>query len=500
MNGYAYQCVVTGTCSPAATSGCAILTVNTAIVITAQPAASTLCAGGNTSFTVGVTGTAPTYQWQVSTTGAGGPWSNVSNGGVYSGATSATLTLTGVTAGMTGYQYRVIINGAPPCGSVNSNPAVLTVDTAPAITTQPVAGTTICEGQNTSYSVTANGTALTYQWQVSTDGGANYTNLANGGVYSGVTTATLNITAATASMNSYRYRVIISGTCAPAVTSTAAILTVNTAITVTTAPAATTICATGTTSFSIVVAGTSPTYQWQVSTTGAGGPWTNITNGGVYSGATTSTLTLTGVTPGMNGYLYRVVVSGTAVCGSITSATAALTVSAQPTVSLTASPFTKLLPGRTTTITATVTPATGFTTVWTWSGGPISVTGNTYTVDVNHLGTYTVVATIGSCISVPATISILDSASNKLWIYPSPNDGRFTISYYAPGASNSNKTSQNITIYDSQGRMVVNKKYDVTQPYQLHHMDLRAFGGGVYYVVLSEANGNKIKTGEVVVR
>ena len=499
MSGNTYRCVVSGTCAPVANSGCGILTVNTPVTITAQPAASTICAGATTSFTVGVTGTTPTYQWQLSTAGAGGPWNNISNGGVYSGATTATLTLTGVTAGMTGYQYRVVVNGAPPGGTVTSNPAILTVNTAPAITAQPVAGTTICEGQNTAYSVGANGTALTYQWQVSTDGGTNFSNLANGGVYSGVTTATLNITAATVSMNSYQYRVVISGTCAPNATSSAAVLTVNTAITIVN-PAAAIICATGTTSFSVTAAGTSPTYQWQVSTAGAGGPWTNITNGGIYSGATTTTLTLTGVTAGMNGYLYRVVVNGTAVCGAVTSAAAALTVSAQPTVSLAAAPYTKLLPGKTTTITATVTPAAGFTTVWTWSGGPITVTGNTYTVDVNHLGTYTVVATIGSCISVPASITISDSASSKLWIYPSPNDGRFTISYYSPGASSSNKTSQNITIYDSQGRTVWNKKYDVTQPYQLHAIDMRASGAGVYYVVLREANGNAIKTGEVVIK
>ncbi len=499
MNGYGYRCVVNGTCTPAATSTCGLLTVNTPVTITSQPASSTICAGAQTSFTVGAAGTSPTYQWQESTNG-GGTWNNITNAGVYSGATTATLTLTGVTAGMSGYQYRAIVNGAPPGGSVTSNAATLTVNTSPAITTLPVAGTTICAGQNTAYSVTANGTALTYQWQLSTDGGTVYTNLSNAGVYSGVTTATLNITAATVAMNNYRYRVIISGTCTPAATSSAAVLTVNTAITIVNQPAAATICATGTTSFSVTAAGTSPTYQWQVSTTGAGGPWTNITNGGIYSGATTSTLTLTGVTPAMNGYLYRVVVNGTAACGAINSAAAALTISAQPTVTLSASPYTKLLPGKTTTITATVTPATGFTTVWTWSGGPITVTGNTYTVDVNHLGTYTVVATIGSCISVPATITILDSVSSKLFIYPSPNDGRFTISYYSPGASNSNKTTQKISIYASNGRLTFNKTYDVTQPYQLHQMDLRAFGSGVYYIVLTEANGNKIKTGEVVIR
>jgi hypothetical protein len=31
-------------------------------------------------------------------------------------------------------------------------------------------------------------------------------------------------------------------------------------------------------------------------------------------------------------------------------------------------------------------------------------------------------------------------------------------------------------------------------------MDLRKAGGGVYYIVLSLANGEKIKTGEVIIR
>ena len=500
INGFGYRCIVTGTCAPAATSNCALLTVNTPINITLQSVPTTVCAGATATFSIAATGTTPIYEWQESTNG-GIFWSIITNGGIYSGASTPILTLTGVTAGMNGYQYRNVVRGATGCGVLSSNASILTVNTAPGITTQPIAGSTICEGQNTAYSVSATGTALTYQWQVSTDGGTVYTNLANGGVYSGVTTATLNITAATAAINTYRYRVIISGTCTPAATSSAAVLTVNTAITITTAPAAATICATGTTSFSVTAAGTSPTYQWQLSTTGAGGPWTNITNGGIYSGATTSTLTLTGVTAAMNGYLYRAVVNGTAACGAVNSASAALTVSAQPTVSFSASPYTKLLPGKTTTITATVTPATGFTTVWTWSGGPINITGNAYTVDVNHLGTYTVVATIGSCISVPATITILDSVSSKLFIYPSPNDGRFTISYYSQGASTTNKTRQNIVIYDSEGRKVYeeNRDNNVTQAYQLFSIDMRHNGSGVYHVVLTEANGNKI-TGKVVVR
>jgi hypothetical protein len=300
-------------------------------------------------------------------------------------------------------------------------------------------------------------------------------------------------------MNGYRYRCVITGTCSPAATSGVAILTVNTPISITAAPVAATICATGTTSFSVTAAGTNPTYQWQESTNG-GTTWTNIVNAGIYSNANTPTLTITSVTAGMNGYLYRVVINGTAPCGAVNSTPVALNVSPQPSVTLTASPYTKLLPGLTTTITASVNPPTGFTTAWTWNGANLPVTGNSYLVDVNGLGTYSVIATIGSCISLPASITIGDSASNRLFIYPSPNDGRFTVSYYSPGSSLVNKTTQKITVYSRDGKTVYQHEYPVTQPYQLHNINLRNRANGLYYVILTEANGNTIGTGEVLVR
>ena len=509
MNGYAYRCVVSGTCAPVATSNCVLLTVNTAVTISTQPVNSTVCAGATTTFGVVAAGTTPAYQWQESTNG-GGTWNNVANGGVYGGAATNTLTLTGVTFGMNTYQYRCVVTGAAPCGVVNSGAGILTVNTAPAITTQPVASTTLCVGNNTTYSVVANGTALTYQWQLSTDGGTNYSNLANGGVYAGVTTASLTITGATAAMSTYKYRCVISGTCTPSATSSAGTLTVNTPITIV-SPAGATICATGTISFSVTVAGTIPPspYQWQESTTGALGPWNTITNGGIYSGATTTTLTLTGVTVGMSTYRYRIAVTGTAPCGVVNSTDALLTVSPRPVVILSASPYTRLRPGLAssnpnmvvTTITASVVPNAG-NIIWSWlkNGVAIPVTGNTTTVDLNNLGVYTVVATLGSCTSAAVSISIDDEANSTLFIYPSPNDGRFTIAYHSPGSSLTNPTKQHITIISSLGQIVLNDDYTVNQPYQLHQIVLSHHGAGVYYVVLREGNGNKVRTGKVVVR
>ncbi len=499
MNGTAYRCIITGTCAPAATSNCVTLTVNTPIAITSQPSNATLCAGLQTTFTVAATGTTPAYQWQESTNG-GGSWNNIVNGGVYSGATTATLTLTGVTAGMNNNQYRCVVNGAATCAASNSTAAILTVNTAPSITTQPAAATTLCVGNNVTYTVAANGTAPTYQWEISTTGaGGPWTPIVNGGVYSGATTASLTITGVTAGMSGSLYRCIISGTCAPAATSNNAALTVNTPVSITTQPVVTTnICATGSTSFTVAATGTSPTYQWQISTTGAGGPWTNINNGGVYGGATTTTLTLTGITAGMNGSQYRCVVTGAAPCGAVNSNAGVLNVTPQPVI--TAAPYTSLLAGWNTTLTVNVTPGPGLTFAWYLNGTQQPETGNTLVATVNRLGDYRVIVSSASGSCQSELLNIRDSASKKLFIYPVPNNGLFTVSYHVPGASVTNSTKQMITIYDSYGRRVLNKEYPVTQPYQLHQIDLRRNGGGVYYVVLREANGNKIKTGEVVVK
>jgi len=500
MNGYAYRVLVSGTCSPVATSGCGLLTVNTPVAVTSQPSAAIICAGSGTSFTVGASGTTPSYQWQVSTTGAGGPWTNVTNTGVYSGATTNTLTLTGVTAAMTGYLYRAVVSGATPCGSVNSADAALTVNTAPAITTQPTATTTLCAGNNVTYTVAANGTALGYTWEVSTAGaGGPWTPVTNTGVYSGATTNALTITGITTGMTGYLYRAIVSGTCTPAATSTPAAVTVNTPISISTQPAATTnICATGSTSFTVAAAGTTPSYQWQLSTTGAAGPWTNIVNGGVYGGATTNTLTLSAITAAMTGYQYRAVVSGAAPCTPVNSNIATLNVTPQPVVTATS---TSLLAGQRSTLRVNVTPATGLSFAW-YRDGVLVASGPTldsFVVTVNNLGSYKVIVTSGSGSCESGLTAITANPSNKLFIFPSPNNGRFQISYYTANAV-TNPTKQSISIYDAYGRLVLKNEYNVTQQYQLHQMDMRAYGAGVYFVVLREANGNKIKTGEVVVR
>src|SRR5439155_3366555 len=116
-------------------------------------------------------------------------------------------------------------------GTVPSNAATLTVNppaVAPSITSQP-SNQTVTAGQDAIFTVAANGTpSPTFQWQVSTDGGSNWNNLANDSTYSGVGTTTLTVTAAIIGQNGYRYRALATNTAGSA-SSSAAVLSVNAA-------------------------------------------------------------------------------------------------------------------------------------------------------------------------------------------------------------------------------------------------------------------------------
>ena len=76
----------------------------------------------------------------------------------------------------------------------------------------------------------------------------------------------------------------------------------------------------GTTYFTTAHSDTSATFQWQQNN-GAG--WTNLSDFGIYSGTTTDSLVLTGITTSLNGYGYRCVIDA---CTMDTTDVAFLTV------------------------------------------------------------------------------------------------------------------------------------------------------------------------------
>ena len=252
--------------------------------ITNQPASQTVCIGSNTTLSVAATGDGLTYQWRKGGT-------NLVDGGSISGATTSTLTITSAAAGDAG-SYDVVITGT--CATVvTSNAVTLSVFPPPTITLQPQ-NQIVCPATDATFSVTASESGLTYQWR---KGGVN---LVNGGNISGATSNTLTISAATAS-NIGTYDVLVTGNCTLA--STTATLSLYASPSITTQPVNKIACIGSTATFNVVASGDGLSYQWR-----KGG--IDLTNGGNISGATTNTLTITGVGAG-DGASYDVVVTGT---------------------------------------------------------------------------------------------------------------------------------------------------------------------------------------------
>jgi len=209
------------------------MTINAPPHITGQPQSQTNCAGSPATLTATATGTGLQYQWQVSTNG-GATFANVS-----STATNTSYTIAATTVAESGYQYHVIIDNAACSAITSAPPAVLTVHGLPTITSQP-ASLTKCAGSAATFSVTATGTGLTYQWQVSADGGVTFTNISDT-----ETNTSYTIAATTLAESGLKYQVIVSGACSPAQTSTPpAVLTVN-ALATASAGANQTICSSG---------------------------------------------------------------------------------------------------------------------------------------------------------------------------------------------------------------------------------------------------------------
>lgn len=185
-----YSCTITDD------KGCSVTKSGGVIsqpVFTAHPQDSTVCAGNNASFSMGIIGFASfNYQWQVNT---GSGFTNIANNVVYSGATTNTLLITGATAAMNGYQYRCL--AGTTCTSPTDT-ATLTV-TAPVIASATGSNPTGCTtndgsitlggvAASTAYTVgyTRNGTPVAVTTINSTAGGnivipnlsaGNYTNI-----------------------------------------------------------------------------------------------------------------------------------------------------------------------------------------------------------------------------------------------------------------------------------------------------------------------------------
>ncbi len=368
-----YDVVVTGACGTV-TSSAVVLTVNIVTTITAQPTAQAVCENSAAGFSVTATGTGLSYQWR-------------KNGTDISGATGSSYAIASTTQADAG-NYDVVVTGS--CGSVTSTSVALTVNAATAITVQPLAQSA-CAGGTATFNVTATGTGtLTYQWRK------------NGADINGATANSLTI-ANVAAADAASYDVVVTGSCG-SVTSSAVALTLSTPVSITTQPAAQTVCDGSTATFTVVAAGSGLTYQWRKAGTDI-------------SGATASSLVIANASASDAGN-YDVVVTGS--CGTVTSATVALTIN--PVTTITAQPVAQTV-CNSGSATFSVT-ATGSALTYQWRKGGVNISGATSAnllispVLATDAATYDVIVT-GNCGTVTsAAVTLTVNASTVITAQP----------------------------------------------------------------------------------
>ncbi len=278
-----------------------------------------------------------------------------------------------------------------------TNKTNVTIATLPSITTQPI-GTTVCEGTAVGFTVTTNGTGITYQWKK------------NGITLSGEVSSNYSIPSPNTA-NAGTYTVVVSGACGAPVTSSGAILNINKAPEITVDLASNeTKCQAENITF-IVNAGatTSPVYQWRK-------------DGNNISGETSAGYTISNIAAAHAGN-YDVVISSGVACGlPKTSIVSALSVSPLPLIS--ASPQ-SICDGQTTNI-AIGNPNSISGTVFSWTvqssnnvtnataGGGIGVTSISQALALINpviagTVTYQIVGTAAGCNGPPfaATVTVL---------------------------------------------------------------------------------------------
>jgi len=297
-----------------------------ATIIITQPALLTpgtiaanqvLCAGDNPAQlyeTVPAAGGpgAISYQWQYGSTAAG-PFINTgASGNLYTPPAGANNTL---------YYRRMSTSGF--CSPVYSNVIEILVNPKPvAILT---GGETICPTQTSILKVTLPAGKAPFEVEID-DGSLGFTRTV---YYSGD-----DIPVSPLVTTTYKLKRVkdangceVSGASANLFGS--ATVTVRALPAITSSPGNKTICEYGLVSFKVEATGNDLTYQWYVNNGSVTSP---VADGGVYFGATNSTLSLYGPTRLMSGYIYHAVVTGCS--SSVTSADATLTVNSVPDISV----------------------------------------------------------------------------------------------------------------------------------------------------------------------
>jgi hypothetical protein len=474
LNTGTYTVTITGTAGAVVQTRVLSFTLvpTSAPSITTQPINSSSCVGNTVTYTVVSSTPGVSYQWQVSTDG-GVTFNDIV------GANTDSYTIASVAANLNNNRFKVIIS--TQCGTTTSSVATLSVTAPTAITAQPNS-TTVCFGQNANFTSNASGVGVTYQWEVSTDGGTTWTPI------TGATNRNYSITAPALTLSNNRYRVIasvVTGTCPGSVTSNVATLVVNPTPVVAATSNLTNVC---TGSPVTLTASGATTYSWTPGNLNGA----NVTVNPIVNPSNPGTALVN---------TYTVVGTNTQGCTNTT--TVQVTANPLPRVTITSVPNNpSLFPGLTATLTANVTPSTPNTT-YQWYKNNVLLAGQTaqsIVVDIDGLGSYKATAAInGFCTSTSInTITVKDSASDILFIYPNPNQGTFQVRFN--DKYNGESYPLSITIYDGKGSRVYKQSFTPGTTFGRMDVILKNVGSGVYFVDLTDASGVRLQSGKVVIK
>ena len=444
----------TVTYTVAAGGGCATYTTTANITITALAAATISYPGSPYCSNAGIA--------TVTRTGTAGGAYTASPAGLSINAITGDVNLAASTPGSYTVSYTLAAGGG--CAAVTATTAI-SITTLPAATIT-YAGNPYCADAGTAI-VTRTGTA-----------GGTYT-ASPVGLSINAATGTVILGTSTPGTYTVFYTIAAGGGCGVVTATTA--FTVN-ALSVDPAGAtasSNSICGPGTVTLNVTGG-----------SLGAGASWK------WYSGSCGGTLVGTGATvslPVNSTATYFVRAEGT--CNTTACASVTVTVNTQPTISITAS-RTTLLPGQTTTLTATVTSAAGNTITWYRNGLAVpGASGTTLVVTVDGIGKYTArITTTAGCTALSNEVIITPEISSLVFVYPNPSTGRFQVRVY-------NQLGKQLTvnIYDKLGQRVFSQRPVTSVPYTRIDVDLRGRADGIYVVEVVDGDNQVVGSKRVVI-
>jgi hypothetical protein len=187
-------------------------------------------------------------------------------------------------------------------------------------------------------------------------------------------------------------------------------------------------------------------------------------------------------------------------CSVVISNTATLYVNPLPTVSVVTSIPPALLPGQSLNIISTVNPAGG---TYQWFKNNVAIASPLAqgpvlsNLTVSDIGTYKLVYTdLNGCVNTSSDVVITGLASENLWVYPVPNNGRFQVRYF-----NQVGEQATIRIFDAKGAKVYERSAVTNTAYTRIDVELSsATADGVYVVELVNAAGKRVGAKKIIVR